>query len=67
MGDKKQRELKFSLEEKLEDIEIATVDCLICKEPIDVSLQPHGWLHLACESVHNPELFPEEELVDEQP
>jgi hypothetical protein len=65
MSDKKQRELKFSLEDQLEDFEIATVDCLVCKEPIDVSIQTNGWIHVACESVHNPELFPEEELLDE--
>jgi hypothetical protein len=61
MSNKKSRELTFQLEEQLQDIKIATVDCLVCGKEIDVNAQPHGWMHMECEKVHNPELFLEEE------
>lgn len=67
MSDKKQRELKFSMEDQLEDIKIATVDCMVCLQPIDVSLQPHGWMHLECEKTPNPEAVWEEEFETEAP
>jgi hypothetical protein len=64
VSNKKNREdLKFQLEDQLQDIKIATVDCLVCGKEIDVNAQPHGWLHMECEKVRNPELFLEEETT----
>lgn len=54
----KKKDLKFSMKDYLDDVKIEPVLCLRCEQAIDITTQPNGWLHIACEKSAPAEATP---------